>query len=273
MPAACDYRGYLFKDLESGTAAIRSAVQECVAATMLRLSDAEETRFTRLYNGLGKGRSLARRLTGFISRCAASTTKLRADRRVRRRRIGRRARAKAVRRHRAQVRRLSLGRSTGERWRQTRFQAPYLRDPIMDRGLGVDTLETAVSWSKLGVLYAATRAALEAAILKTVPREGAKGIVMCHIGHSTADGAGLTFTTIFPRSLDGDIAQWKTIKRAASEAIAASGGTISHHHGVGEDHLPWIAQEKGALGIEVLRAVKQALDPAGVLNPGKLLPG
>ena len=59
----------------------------------------------------------------------------------------------------------------------------------------------------------------------------------------------------------------------ASEAIVSNGGTISHHYGVGEDHLPWIAQEKGALGIEVLRAVKQAVDPAGVLNPGKLLPG
>ena len=161
----------------------------------------------------------------------------------------------------------------GERWRQSRFQAPYLRDPMMDRGLGVDTLETAASWSKLGALYAATRTALETAILKTVPREGAKGIVMCHIGHSFADGASLCFTCIFPRNLDGDIAQWKTIKQAASEAIMANGGTISHHHGIGEDHLPWIAQEKGALGIEVLRAVKQALDPAGVLNPGKLLPG
>ena len=144
---------------------------------------------------------------------------------------------------------------------------------MLDRGLGVDTLETTVSWPKLAALYAATRAALQAAILKTVPREGAKGIVMCTIADSYADGASLCFTCIFPRALDGDIAQWKTIKLAASEAIVANGGTISHHHGVGEDHAAWIAQEKGPVGMAVLRGVKQVLDPAGVLNPGKLLPG
>ncbi|MGC9954595.1 MAG: FAD-binding oxidoreductase [Rhizomicrobium sp.] len=274
VPAASDYRGYLFKDFESGTAAIRTAAQEGVAATMLRLSDAEETRFTRLYGGVEKSRSLAQRLAeiylemrGFDDKACALIAGFEGD-------------APAVARAQEQfgaiarkLGALPLGRGIGEHWRQFRFTAPYLRDPMMDRGLGVDTLETAASWSKLGALYAATRAALEAAILKTVPREGAKGIVMCHVSHSYADGASLYFTYVFPRALDGDIAQWKTIKRAASEAIVANGGTISHHHGVGEDHLPWIAQEKGVLGIEVLRAVKQALDPAGVLNPGKLLPG
>jgi alkyldihydroxyacetonephosphate synthase len=274
LPAASDYRGYLFRDFDSGATAIRTAMQKGVEAAMLRLSDANETRFTRLYDGVGKNRSLARRLAdvylkmrGFDDKACALIGVFEGD-------------APAVVHARKEfdtiarkLGALPLGRAMGEHWRQTRFQAPYLRDPMMDRGLGVDTLETAANWSKLGALYAATRVALEAAILKTVPREGAKGIVMCHVSHSTADGASLTFTTIFPRALDGDIAQWKAIKQAASEAIVANGGTISHHHGVGEDHLPWIAQEKGTLGIEVLRAVKQALDPASVLNPGKLLPG
>jgi alkyldihydroxyacetonephosphate synthase len=274
MPAACDYRGYLFRDFESGMAAIRSAIQEGVTATMLRLSDAEETCFTRLYGGLGKSRSLTRRLVelylkmrGFDGKVCALIAGFEGEAS---------AVARAENQFGAIARKLgalSLGRGMGKQWQQTRFRAPYLRDPMMDRGLGVAALETAASWSKLGALYAATRAALEAAILKTVPREGARGIVMCHIGHSYADGASLHFTAIFPRALDGDIAQWKAIKQAASEAITANGGTISHHHGIGEDHLPWIAQEKGALGIEVLRAVKQALDPSGVLNPGKLLPG
>ena len=96
---------------------------------------------------------------------------------------------------------------------------------------------------------------------------------MCHISHSYRDGASLYFTYIFPRALDGDIAQWRAIKKAATDAIMANGGTLSHHHGVGEDHLPWMAQEQGALGIDVLRAIKVALDPKGTLNPGKLLPG
>ncbi len=164
------------------------------------------------------------------------------------------------------------GAGTGERWRHGRFHGPYLRDPMMNRAVGVDTLETATRWSNIDALYAAVRHALIAAIAETVPRPGAKGMVMCHLSHSYADGASLYFTYIFPRALDGELAQWQAIKRAASDAIAAHGGTISHHHGVGEDHLPWIAGEKGALGIAVLRAVKRTLDPKGVMNPGKLLP-
>jgi len=274
VPKVCDYRSWLFPDFESGMAAVREASQNGLEITVLRLSDAEETRFTRLYGELGKPSSLPRRLVetylelrGFDDKACALIAGFEGDAlsvAQARKQFGAMAH-----KHGAQP----LGRGPGEAWRQARFQAPYLRDPMLDRGLGVDTLETNVSWPKLAALYAATRAALEAAILKTVPREGAKGIVMCTIADSYADGASLCFTCIFPRALDGDIAQWKAIKLAASEAIVANGGTISHQHGVGEDHAAWIAQEKGPVGIAVLRGVKQVLDPAGVLNPGKLLPG
>jgi alkyldihydroxyacetonephosphate synthase len=143
---------------------------------------------------------------------------------------------------------------------------------MMDRGLGVDTLETATSWSKMDALYAAVKKALEDTIQQTAPRPGARGIVACHISHSYPDGASLYFTYIFPRALDSDVAQWLAIKRAATDAIVAHGGTISHHHGVGEDHLPWMKQEKDELGVEILRAIKTTLDPKGILNPGKLIP-
>jgi alkyldihydroxyacetonephosphate synthase len=272
-PQASDYRGYLFRDFESGMAAIRMAMQEDVAATMLRLSDADETRFYRAYGNLGKATRLSHRIADFYlkirqfdDRACALIAGFE----------GRRPAAAAARKQFDVIARrhgaLALGARTGDRWQQSRFQAPYLRDPMMDRGVGIDTLETAASWTKLGTLYAATRAALETAILQTVPREGAKGIVMCHISHSYTDGASLYFTYIFPRALDGEIAQWKAIKKAATDAVVANGGTVSHHHGIGEDHTPWIAQEKGTLGIDALRAVKAALDPNGILNPGKLLP-
>ena len=68
------------------------------------------------------------------------------------------------------------------------------------------------------------------------------------------------------------LGQWRTVKEAASEAIIEGGGTITHHHGVGHDHLPWMRAEVGELGLELLRAAKERLDPAGVMNPGKLLP-
>jgi alkyldihydroxyacetonephosphate synthase len=273
VPQASDYRGYLFRDFASGAAAIRQAVQAEIPATMLRLSDDAETRFFRAYGSLGKKRGLAGMAAerylgarGFDDKAAALVAGFEGDA----------AGVALARKEFAQIARrlgaLSLGEGQGRRWREARFHGPYLRDPMMDRGVGVDTLETAASWSKIDALASAVRTALDTAIRETAPRPGAHGIVMCHISHSYPDGASLYFTYIFPRALGAEIAQWRAIKKAATDAVVANGGTLSHHHGVGEDHLPWMAEEKGALGIEVLRAIKRTLDPKGILNPGKLIP-
>jgi alkyldihydroxyacetonephosphate synthase len=273
LPEASNYFGYLFKDFSSGISAIRDAARAEIAATMLRLSDSSETKFYRAFGSLGKKRSMRDRLAqfyltnrGFDEKACAlivgfegSTTSV----------VEARLQFDVIaKKHNA----LALGENPGKRWKEGRFHGPYLRDPMMDRGVGVDTLETAASWSNLGKLYVAVRDALENAIRENAPRAGARGVVSGHISHSYPDGASLYFTYIFPRALDGELAQWRAIKKAASDAIIASGGTISHHHGVGEDHLPWMLAEKGSLGIDVLRAVKMALDPKGILNPGKLIP-
>jgi alkyldihydroxyacetonephosphate synthase len=267
-----EYRGFLFRDFASGRTAIRQAVQEGLPFAMLRLSDCDETRFYRAFSSIGR-KGLAHNLTDSYLKLRGlgdTMCMMIAGFEGNEREIG------ASRKRFASIAKklgaISAGASPGQRWFDGRFHGPYLRDPLMDRGVGVDTLETATRWSNIDTLYAALKAALEKSILDTAPRPGAKGIVMCHISHSYRDGASLYFTYIFPRALDGEIAQWRAIKTAASDVIAANGGTISHHHGVGEDHLPWIAQEKGAIGIEVLRAIKHTLDPNGVLNPGKLIP-
>jgi alkyldihydroxyacetonephosphate synthase len=94
---------------------------------------------------------------------------------------------------------------------------------------------------------------------------------MAHVSHSYPDGASLYFTFIFPRQLDREVEQWQAIKRAASDTIEMNGGTITHHHGVGVDHAPWLGEEKGEIGMSILRATKREMDPKGVMNPGKLL--
>jgi alkyldihydroxyacetonephosphate synthase len=142
---------------------------------------------------------------------------------------------------------------------------------MLGRGIGVDTLETATTWSNIERLYTEVRGALSGAIQSSAPVKGARGLVFTHISHSYVDGASLYFTYLFPRDLKDEIGQWKAIKSAASDAIVRAGGTITHHHGVGEDHLPWLEAEKGAQGMSLLRAIKNELDPAGVLNPGKLV--
>ena len=273
VPQARDYRGFLFHDFASGANAIREAVQTGIAFTMLRLSDAAETRFYRAFGSVGKKRGLSDRIAqtvldahGFDGKACAMIAGFEGP--VAEVDAARKAFEGIAKKHRA----MKLGEGQGKRWLAGRFHGPYLRDPMMERGAGVDTLETATRWSNIETLYVAVRDALDKAMRENAPRDGAHGIVQCHISHSYPDGASLYFTYLFPRALEREVEQWRAIKTAASDAISAHGGTISHHHGVGEDHLPWMAAEKGSLGIDVLRAVKMALDPKGVMNPGKLIP-
>jgi alkyldihydroxyacetonephosphate synthase len=122
----------------------------------------------------------------------------------------------------------------------------------------VETLETATTWSNLAAVHAAVRAALP-------------GLhVGCHVSHLYPTGASLYFTVLGRREEDG-AAQWRAAKAAATDAVVASGGTITHHHAVGRDHAPWLRAEVGELGIGVLQALKDRCDPAGIMNPGKLV--
>ncbi len=269
-PAARDYRAYLFRSFEAGREAIREIVQAEVPVASLRLSDEDETRF---YGALSRltGPSKAShglqdaylKLRGFGgAKCAliAGTEGDAALVAYARARI-----AEIARRHGA----LSVGASPAKRWFNGRFHGPYLRDPLMDRGVGVDTLETAAAWSDIPRLYTGVRTALQEAMGQV----SSGGICLAHISHSYHDGASLYFTYLWPRAtggLDAEIAQWRTIKEAASDAIAANGGTISHHHGAGTDHAKWMIAEKGPISIAVLRALKAELDPNGIMNPGKL---
>jgi alkyldihydroxyacetonephosphate synthase len=273
VPETRTYQGYLFRDLASGITAVRQAMREEIQPAMLRLSDAEETRFYRAINRIGHGNSLARRLDDAylqFRRLDSRAALLIAGFEGTKNSVS--AARRAFQAIAGRLGAVALGKSPGERWLKDRFQAPYLRDSMLDRSLGVETLETAALWSKLPALYAAVRQALDRAIRETAPYPSSRAIVMCHLSHSYPEGASLYFTCIFPRSFDGELARWETIKKAAGDAIASHGGTISHHHGVGVDHLPWMSAEKSPLGIEVLRAIKRALDPNGILNPGKLIP-
>ncbi|MGI8579556.1 MAG: FAD-linked oxidase C-terminal domain-containing protein, partial [Solirubrobacteraceae bacterium] len=104
---------------------------------------------------------------------------------------------------------------------------------------------------------------------------GARGtppLVMCHVSHLYPSGASLYFTFLARQEEGSELEQWKAAKAAASQAIVSHGGTITHHHAVGRDHREYMAAEVGEGGVELLRAMKARLDPAGIMNPGKLLP-
>ncbi|HVK30272.1 MAG TPA: FAD-linked oxidase C-terminal domain-containing protein, partial [Nocardioides sp.] len=155
------------------------------------------------------------------------------------------------------------GAEPGEAWAHGRFNAPYLRDSLLDNGVLVETLETVAFWSNRENLYTRVKAALEAAL------PGA--MVLCHVSHVYATGCSLYFTVAAPGGED-PLAAWLPAKAAACEAIVAAGAAITHHHAVGTDHKPYLTAEIGEVGASVLRAVKQAVDPTGILNPGVLIP-
>jgi alkyldihydroxyacetonephosphate synthase len=161
-----------------------------------------------------------------------------------------------------------LGARVGEAWRRHRFDAPYLRDRLLDAGLLVETLETAATWSALPTVYDGIRRALRTAL----GSGGKRPLVLTHVSHGYRTGASLYVTVLADRDDDLPLQQWLSAKRAATDALLAAGGTLTHHHAVGADHRPWLEREIGPLGVEVLRAVKQRLDPLGICNPGVLLP-
>jgi alkyldihydroxyacetonephosphate synthase len=161
----------------------------------------------------------------------------------------------------------SLGEAPARAWEHGRFNAPYLRDSLLSSGALCETLETATTWSNLDALKGAVTEALTTALAES----GTPALVLCHISHVYPTGASLYFTVVAGQRGNA-LDQWRTVKVKASEAIMHTGGTITHHHAVGTDHKPWMTEEIGDVGVKILRAVKDCLDPAGILNPGKLIP-
>jgi alkyldihydroxyacetonephosphate synthase len=264
-PTEHRYEGWMFRSFDAGAEALRALEQGGAAPDIARLLDEDETRLSLMLAGSDSTASrLGRRyigVRGFGEGCLAIVG-WEGDRTAvdRRRSLG----GGLLKRSGG----LSLGTSPGKAWSHSRFEGPYLRDFLMDRGLFVETLETATDWSNLMGLHAAVKDALHQALA----RRGTPGLVGCHVSHLYPTGASLYFTFIAPREDEAPLQQWQAVKSAACDAIVGAGGTITHHHAIGRDHAPWMTSEVGPLGIEALRALKERLDPAGIMNPGKLLP-
>jgi alkyldihydroxyacetonephosphate synthase len=262
VPTVRRYEGFVLDGWTSGTDAVRALAQSRVLADVTRLSDPIETDVALSLSGGWKTAALRRYLAlrRITEPCllilgweAASPGELRTRRT---------ATLRALR----GLRLVRLGRPAGKSWLHGRFAGPRQRDALLDLGVCVETLETCTYWSKLDELRAAVRDAL----LRELSAPGRTPVVACHVSHAYETGASLYFTVIVPRDEADPAGQWSRAKAAACAAIGPL-GTITHHHAVGVDHAPYLAAEIGPLGLDVLRAVKGTLDPAGILNPGKLM--
>lgn len=265
LPETRRYEAWLIDDFETGNEVIRSLAQSGRLPTIARVSDPAETDVSLGISGpsgtAGEVFNRYLRIRGksdgalMILGLEGSDSGVRRDRRD----LTRTLRSSGA---------LSLGQSAGRSWEKGRFHGPYLRESLLDRGLVVETLETAQQWSRHRELYQGVRAA----ILGELDALEVGGIVMCHLSHAYRDGASLYFTVIASPGPDGGAATWQRIKASSTAAIRSCGGTLSHHHATGRDHTPYLEGEIGKLGIETLRAVKERLDPEGIMNPGCLIP-
>jgi alkyldihydroxyacetonephosphate synthase len=249
------YEGWWLPSFPEGVEAFRILEQSGAAPDVARLSDEAETLVaTAGSSGEGsgdrpEGGCLA--LVGFEG-SEESTV----------------ARAERCRSFLAAAGARELGPGPGEAWLRNRYDGPYLRDELLDRGVMAETLETAASWTNLERVYKAVGDALR----DTLAARGTPPIVTCHVSHLYPSGTSLYYTFLARQERGAELEQWRAAKVAASDAIVSAGGTITHHHAVGRDHAAWMRAEVGELGLELLRAAKERLDPHGIMNPGKLLP-
>lgn len=249
VPAVKAYEAWSFPDFTTGATALRAVEQQGTGPTVVRLSDEAETMINLAMTEKIGGEAA-------VSGCLAVTVFEGTAEQVA-------ARHQLTRAALLAAGGTSLGEAPARAWEHGRFNAPYLRDSLLDAGALCETLETAAGWRDLHAL----RFAVTTALTEALPGS----LVLCHISHVYPTGASLYFTVVAALG-EEPLEQWGAAKRAACDAIVQSGGTITHHHAVGTDHRPWMADEIGDLGVRILRAVKAEIDPAGILNPGKLIP-
>jgi len=268
LPRQEEFRAVFFPDFERGKAAVREIMQASLPISMLRLSTAMETETTlalagheglvrwlkRLLSLLGIGDERSMLLLG-ITGDEGSV------------RLGREEALAFAGKHGG----VHVGRLLGNEWRKSRFRSPYLRNSLWEAGYALDALETATDWANVSHMVEVIEHVLRAGLQDI----GERVLVFSHLSHTYPSGSNVYTTYLYRIPADGDpdetLRRWQVLKAAASEAIIAAGGTISHQHGVGTDHLPYLAAEKGSLGLAALGDLCQRLDPKGIMNPGKLL--
>jgi alkyldihydroxyacetonephosphate synthase len=257
--------GVFFPSWEQGSQAVRDMVQDECPVSMLRLSNPIETQTTLILSGkswLGLANRGLRTIGYRDDRCLLifGVTGLK------------RSYYRILREVKAHCRRfggLFVGTIVGHAWQKSRFLAPYLRNTLWDLGIAIDTLETALPWSQV---QEASRA-IPKSIVDALAKHQQKVLAFSHLSHVYRDGASIYTTYLFRRTTDPQelLEYWRSAKNDASLTIQKYGGTISHQHGVGMDHAPYLPAEKGRLGMDVIGAVCRSFDPDGMMNPGKLL--
>ena len=266
IPDREDFHAVFFPDFAHGIDAVRQILSTGIQCSMLRLSTSQETTTTLALAG-------HENLIGALER-------LLAIRGLRKEKcmllLGFSGKSQLVQINRSEALNITsklkgvhVGKTFGEQWHKNRFRTPYLRNTLWEMGYGVDTLETAIDWEKTPQMVAEIEAALHASMAEF----NEKVHVFTHLSHVYPYGSSVYTTFVFrlAEEPESTLARWQAMKSAASKAIISLGGTISHQHGVGLDHLPYLSAEKGMLGMAAIKSLCHNFDPKGIMNPGKLV--
>jgi alkyldihydroxyacetonephosphate synthase len=268
LPEKNDVYGIFFPSWEQGQRAVQTIAGTDIAFSMVRLSNPAETLINFTLAGHERQISALKRylrLRGIHEKescmCLMGFT---GSRRLTA--AARRAAFAIVRLHKG----VCIGRPMGRAWKKNRFRSAYLRNTLWQLGYAVDTLETATTWDKVKKTMDAVENALH-----TASKSGNERVhVFSHLSHVYPSGSSIYTTYLFRLSETPHetLENWEHLKHAASQAVVAAGGTISHQHGVGSDHRKYLAAEKGEIGVDMLQKIFNHLDPHRRMNPDKLLP-
>ncbi|MCU1508670.1 MAG: FAD/FMN-dependent dehydrogenase [Glaciihabitans sp.] len=269
IPAKRDIYAYFFPTWAAGLRAMQAIAESDATPSITRISDANETGFSLATSKESKG--FSKFVTGTVLPTIFKLKRWNLDE------IclsfigyeGGDAHAKRqkklvdaiVKKHGG----MGVGTSPGILYDQKKFDTPYLRDFLLDRGAAGDVSESAAPWSKLAGLHDGVFAAAQAAYKKI----GIDGWIMSHMSHSYHSGACLYFTFAFVMGKD-PLGEYDIVKSAIQQAFQDNGGSLSHHHGVGLEHQPWMDQDISAPGVAVMQGLLDSADPKRNFNPGKI---
>lgn len=266
LPESEQFLSSFFPTWEQGMEAVRQMSQARIPLTMLRLSTPTETATQLKLAGHEQAIQLLEKLLtlrGIGAQKCMVIVGLAESRAL----VGksRKMVMSILRRHKG----VALGNLLAKPWLKNRFRSAYLRNTLWEMGYAVDTLETATTWG----CVPATVEAIETALKKGMAAEGERIHVFTHLSHVYPQGSAIYTTYLYRLSTDPQetLRRWQLLKQAVSQAIVAHHGTISHQHGVGRDHMPYLQAEKGALGLAAMRQLYAHFDPQGMMNPGKLV--
>jgi len=266
IPDREDFHAVFFPDFKHGIEAVRQILSAGITLCMLRLSTANETTTTLALAGHEILIGALERLLAIRGFGEEKCMLL----------LGLSGKSTLIRTYRNEALNIAsklggvhVGKTFGDQWNKNRFRTPYMRNTLWEMGYGVDTLETAIDWGKTPRMVDQ----IEAALHTSMSGFGERVHVFTHLSHVYPYGSSIYTTFLFRLANEPDetLVRWRAMKSAASQAITALGGTISHQHGVGIDHLPYLEEEKGVLGVAAIRALCHQFDPKGIMNPGKLV--